>query len=142
MSAFQSLFARYASENRYRHSQKLAIRFGETIKAYIESETLNISDLKLIPLVFAGWLRYLMAADDSGKTFTLSDDPLLDTVYPYIKDFTLGDKITAAEAKERLSGILTNAAIFGVDLIETGIADLVCEYFIQLISGIGSVERH
>ena len=48
-------------------SQKLAIRFGETIKAYAASPELNVSDIKLIPLVFAGWLRYLMAIDDNGN---------------------------------------------------------------------------
>ena len=41
-------------------SQKLAIRFGETIKAYAADPKLNVADLKFIPLVFAGWLRYLM----------------------------------------------------------------------------------
>src|SRR5699024_3138417 len=66
-------------------SQKLAIRFGETIKAYEASDSLNVNDLKLIPLVFAGWCRYLMAIDDQGKAFTLSSDPLLDTVCPYVK---------------------------------------------------------
>ena len=50
-------------------SQKLAIRFGETIKAYAASPELNVSDIKLIPLVFAGWLRYLMAIDDNGNEF-------------------------------------------------------------------------
>ena len=38
-------------------SQKLSIRYGETIKAYEKSSTLQTSDLKMIPLVFAGWLR-------------------------------------------------------------------------------------
>lgn len=120
-------------------SQKLAIRFGETIKAYIESDTLDVNNLRLIPLVFAGWLRYLMAVDDSGKAFTLSDDPMLGTVCPYVEDFKLGDKITSDEAKKNLSGILSNTAIFGVDLIETGIADLVCKYFSELTSGVGAV---
>lgn len=35
-------------------SQKLAIRFGETIKAYMQSDKLDVSELKLIPLVYAG----------------------------------------------------------------------------------------
>ena len=39
-------------------SQKLAIRFGETIKAYRESCDKDVKDLKMIPFVFAGWLRY------------------------------------------------------------------------------------
>ena len=51
--------------------QKLAIRFGETIKAYQASETLDVKSLKLIPLVFAGWLRYLMGVDDQGEKFEL-----------------------------------------------------------------------
>ena len=63
-------------------SQKLAIRFGETIKAYAASPELNVSDIKLIPLLFSGWLRYLMAIDDNGNEFTLSPDPMLDEVRP------------------------------------------------------------
>ena len=39
-------------------SQKLAIRFGETIKAY-EARGLDKSNLVLIPLVLAGYARYL-----------------------------------------------------------------------------------
>ena len=34
-------------------------------------------DLKIIPLVFAGWLRYVMGIDDKGEPFTPSDEPLL-----------------------------------------------------------------
>lgn len=32
-------------------SQKMSIRFGETIKAYINSKDLDVSELKFIPLV-------------------------------------------------------------------------------------------
>ena len=81
-------------------SQKLAIRFGETIKAYEAGESLNTADLKLIPLVFAGWLRYLMGVDDNGKTFDLSPDPLLETVCPYVAGFKLGEA-TDVEASVR-----------------------------------------
>ena len=35
-------------------SQKLAIRFGETIQADGESDELHVASMKLIPLVFAG----------------------------------------------------------------------------------------
>lgn len=70
-------------------SQKLAIRFGETIRAYAASPERSVSELKRIPLVFAGWLRYLMAVDDEGNAFTLSPDPLLDTVCPYVAKLAL-----------------------------------------------------
>ena len=58
-------------------SQKLSIRFGETIKAYMASSDREASELTLIPLVQAGWLRYLIGVDDEGKEFEVSPDPLL-----------------------------------------------------------------
>ena len=119
-------------------SQKLAIRFGETIKAYEASDSLNVNDLKLIPLVFAGWCRYLMAIDDQGKAFTLSSDPLLDTVCLYVKDIQLGDTVDAATV---LKPILENKKIFGVDLYEIGMAEKVCQYFTEFIAGPGAVQK-
>ena len=120
-------------------SQKLAIRFGETIKAYLASDTLNVQELKAIPLVLAGWLRYLMAIDDEGKPFELSTDPLLDDVRPYVQDIALGAAVAPEALKKKLQGLLSNAAIFGVDLIKAGLADKVCENFSKLISGPGAV---
>ena len=117
-------------------SQKLAIRFGETIKAYAASDKLDVADLKLIPLVFAGWLRYLMAVDDNGNHFELSPDPLLDTVCPYVEGITLGN---SEGAEEKLRPVLENASIFGVNLYEVGMADLVCGYFKEMTAGTGAV---
>jgi fructuronate reductase len=116
-------------------SQKLAIRFGETIKAYQASSELDINDLKLIPLVLAGWIRYMMAIGDDGKEFELSPDPLTDTVRPYVENIKLGDTVDVAA----LSDILTNTKIFGVDLVEIGMADRVVAYFNELIAGVGAV---
>lgn len=116
-------------------SQKLAIRFGETIKNYIK-EGRNLDDLRLIPLVFAGWLRYLMAVDDNGNTFELSADPLLDTVCPYVANFKLGED---ADVNAALKPVFENEKIFGVNLYEVGMADKVCGYFKELISGTGAV---
>ena len=117
-------------------SQKLAIRFGETIKAYAASPELNVSDIKLIPLVFAGWLRYLMAIDDNGNEFTLSPDPMLDEVRPYVADIKLGDSF---DADAKLKDILSNAKIFGVNLYEAGLAELTCQYFTEMTSKPGAV---
>lgn len=117
-------------------SQKLAIRFGETIKAYEASDKLNVSDLKMIPLVFAGWLRYLMAVDDEGNPFTLSPDPLLDTVCPHMQKVSLG---MCDGVEEMIRPILENQSIFGVDLYEIGMAERVCGYFKELNAGKGAV---
>ena len=119
-------------------SQKLAIRFGETIKAYIASDELNVADLKAIPLVFAGWIRYLMGVSDSGQAFTPSSDPLLDVVAPYVADIKLGEKI---DAKVKLKGLLENETIFGVNLFDAGLADLVCEYFEEMITETGAISK-
>lgn len=112
-------------------SQKLAVRFGETIKAYEKSLVLNPADLKLIPLVFAGWLRYLMAIDDASTAFTLSPDPMLDTLRPYLASISLGDN---PDADTLLKPILEDEKIFGVNLYDVHLADLVCSYFTEMIS--------
>ncbi len=117
-------------------SQKLAIRFGETIKAYAASEELDVKSLKLIPLVYAGWLRYLMAVDDSGNSFEPSSDPLLDTVMPYVAEYELSE---APKDLSKLDELLKNDKIFGVNLFEAGLADLVKKYFAELSCGLGAV---
>lgn len=119
-------------------SQKLAIRFGETIKAYRASDTLRTADLTKIPVVFAGWLRYLMAVDDAGKPFTLSPDPLLDEVCPCVAGITLGEQ---ADVEEKIRPILHRKEIFGVDLYEIGMAETVCGYFKKMIAGTGAVRK-
>ncbi len=118
-------------------SQKLAIRFGETVKAYQASDQLNTADLKLIPLVFAGWLRYLTGIDDKGNDFTLSPDPLLDTVCPYVADLKPGTDCGDVESK--VKPILENEKIFGVNLYEAGMAESVCGYLKEMLAGPGAV---
>lgn len=117
-------------------SQKLAIRFGETIKAYANSESLDVTDLKLIPLVIAGWLRYLMGIDDQGKEMALSPDPLLDELTSYVKNIKLGDK---GPFSEQLQPILSNKAIFGVNLYDVGLGSKVENYFTDMVSQEGAV---
>lgn len=119
-------------------SQKLAIRFGETIKAYHASDDLQVTDLKMIPLVFAGWLRYLMAVDDEGNVFELSPDPLLNELRPCVEGIHLGEK---EGVEEKIRPILEKKAIFGVDLYEAGMAKNVCEYFKEMIEGTGAVRK-
>lgn len=118
-------------------SQKLAVRFGETLKAYQASETLQTKNLKGIPLVFAGWLRYLMGIDDNGTPFELSPDPLLNTIRPYVMNLKLGGSIDTSTLKP----LLGNSAIFGVNLYEVGIADIVCSYFKEMCKGCGAVRK-
>ena len=119
-------------------SQKLAIRFGETMKAYMRSDTLKVESLRIIPLVLAGWLRYLMAVDDQGTTFTLSPDPLLETVKVYTDQLVLGDN---KDMESIISPVLHMEQVFGVDLYEAGLAGTVLSYLEELTAGIGAVRN-
>lgn len=122
-------------------SQKLPIRFGETIKAYLADPNKNIHDLRLIPLVYAGWLRYLMAVDDNGEAFERSSDPLLASVSPYVEEFKLGANLSYEHAENSLKPLLKKSEIWGVDLYEADLAQTVIEYFLELTKGPGSVRN-
>lgn len=118
-------------------SQKLAIRYGETIKAYQRSTQLDVRDLKKIPLVFAGWLRYLCGVDDKGKSFELSSDPLLDSLRAQLDGLQLG----ATDVHPYVAPVLANERFFGVDLYAAGMGELVEQYLVELLDGAGAVER-
>ena len=117
-------------------SQKLSIRFGDTIKAYEASPDLHTEDLKLIPLVYAGWLRYLMGIDDEGREFTPSSDPLLEEARQYVADYELS---FSPKDLSKLDALLANEKIFGVNLHAIGMDTLVKQYFAELSSGVGAV---
>ncbi len=91
----------------------------------------------MIPLVYAGWLRYLMAVDDRGSAFEPSPDPLLKTAQAYVADCRLGEEPDCSA----LEGLLRSRNIFGVDLLETGLADQVCACFTELTAGVGAVRK-
>ena len=123
---------------------------GETIKAYLRSDSHDVQDLQLIPLVFAGWLRYLMGIDDNGDPFELSPDPLLPTVLPFVKGQapgqTAGSDLGQQEEAygsnaSHLDDLLRNEAVFGVDLVAAGLAEKVKDLFRQLCEGPGAVRR-
>jgi fructuronate reductase len=119
-------------------SQKIPVRFGETIKAYLSSKTLKMDDLKLIPLVFAAWARYLMAINDEGKPFTPSPDPLYDSLAPIVAGVKLGDK---GPFHSVLAPIFSDKRIFAVDLYEAGLGERAENYFEELVAGPGAVAK-
>lgn len=105
-------------------SQKIPIRFGETIRAYRRSSALDTSSLTLIPLVLAGYLRYLQGIDDNGNAFELSPDPLLDT-------------ITKMSPEE----ILAQKEIFAVDLFEDGLGEKILGIYNEMNGQNGKVRE-
>ncbi len=119
-------------------SQKLSVRFGETLKAYEEKNPEKIEELRYIPLVLAGWLRYLMAVDDEGNTFEISPDSGAEAALETIKEYELND---CSKDLSRLDYLLGNTKLFGVDLHKIGLADKIKNYFDAMSKGPGCVRK-
>jgi len=119
-------------------SQKIAIRFGETVKSYLNDKNLNVKDLKVIPFVYALWIRYLMAIDDNGNEFTLSPDPMLEELQPIVSQLKLGN---TDNLKEIVKPILENEKIFGYNLYTSQLFDATFENLKKMLSGTGKVRE-
>ena len=113
-------------------SQKLAIRFGETIKEYRDRPGFAPQNLKYIPLVIAAWCRYLMGVDDQGNDMALSPDPMLDMLTPHVSGIKLG---SGEIVEGKLTPILSNERLFGLDLYSVGLGEMVEAYFKEMILG-------
>ncbi|MGN1405546.1 MAG: mannitol dehydrogenase family protein [Erysipelotrichaceae bacterium] len=118
-------------------SQKLAIRFGETLKEYVKLN--EVSKLKYIPLVYAGYLRYLEGIDDSGNVFERSTDPKLEILDEKMKNIAFGKDAELTD----IESVLRDEDIFGLDLIEAGLGELVLHYFNHMnkINGVRKLLR-
>lgn len=119
-------------------SQKISIRFGETIKAYLEDEKLEVESLTAIPLAIAGWLRYLLGVDDKGQPMEISSDPMLSELKEQLKDITFGE---ALSHKTALDSILSNPVIFGTDLVKAGLSGKIVDMLSQMLTGPGAVRQ-
>lgn len=117
-------------------SQKLSIRFGETIKEYMARPELDVKSLKFIPMVQAGWCRYLLGVDDEGNTFAVSPDPMYEGLAEKLQGVKVGEPCNVHEV---LQPVLSDAKIFGVDLYEAGLGEYVESIFSELIAGKGAV---
>lgn len=114
-------------------SQKMSIRYGETIKKYMKSSELDSSELEFIPFTIAGWIRLLVGIDDNGEIITLSPDPLLDELQNQIKTLHLGSGFE--EIHENVQPILSNQTIFGIDLYQANLGGKIESYLHQLLEG-------
>ena len=118
-------------------SQKLSIRFGETIKEYI-ARGMDTSKLKGIVLVEAGWIRYLMGIDDNGEEMAVSPDPRLNEMKDRIAGLTFGNN---DGVESILLPILEDESIYGISLVKAGLADQVISAFKKMNEGKGAVRK-
>ena len=117
-------------------SLKLPIRYGETLKAYAADEKLDVASLTGIPLVIAGWCRYLLGVDDQLQKMEVSSDPMLPHLQAELEGVEPG---YPQSAQGKLRAILHNEVLFGVDLYEIGLADRVETMFGEMLAGAGAV---
>lgn len=116
-------------------SQKVGIRYGETIKSYVAKYG-DAKKLTAIPLAIAGWCRYLLGVQDDGEVFERSSDPMLAELTEAMKGIELGKLETY---HGQLKSILSNENIFGIDLYKAGIGEKIEEMFLEEIAGPGAV---
>lgn len=119
-------------------SQKIPVRFGHTLAAYVSDPEKDPAQLTCIPLTIAGWLRYLLAVDDKGEAFAPSPDPLLADLQSQLKGIALGET-DAAKVHDAVAPILSNKEIFVVDLYEVGLGEKVEGFFMEFLAGPGAV---
>ncbi|MDO5350678.1 MAG: mannitol dehydrogenase family protein [Lachnospiraceae bacterium] len=118
-------------------SQKVGIRYGETIKSYVEKYG-DAKKLTAIPLAIAGWCRYLLAVDDAGNGFELSPDPMIPELAKKLEGIQVGKPETYTG---QLKPILSNANIFGINLYDAGIGERIEDMFVEEIAGPGAVRE-
>ena len=116
-------------------SQKVGIRFGETIKSYL-ADNRSMDQLVALPLAIAGWFRYLLGVDDAGNAMPLSGDPLLEELRAMLTGIELGKPETCGD---KLKPILSNPMIFGSDLTRCALGERIAGYFLEEIQGPGAV---
>lgn len=118
-------------------SQKLPIRFGETIKKYV-ARHLDTDNLVLIPLVLAGYARYLKGIDDNGNPFTPSPDPMLQELQQLVKPLTIGK---AEQDYSCLKKLYSREDVFGLNLYDTPLGNRMEGMVKELFAGKGAVRR-
>lgn len=119
-------------------SQKMPVRFGQTIKSYVLDPKMDVRSLKYIPLTIAGWCRYLMGIDDNGDKMELSFDPMMGELQGYLKDVEFGNP---SSVKDHLVPILSNERLFGQNLYEIGMGEKIEGYFKDMIAGKQAVRK-
>lgn len=117
-------------------SQMVGIRFGEIMKAYVAKYG-DASRLTAIPLGIAGWLRYMLAVDDEGKSYELAPDPMNEEIQEQLKDIVVGSPETFTD---QLRPILSNERIFFVDIYQTGLGEKIETMFGEMLAGPGAIK--
>ena len=95
----------------------------------------SVGDI-LIPLVLAGYARYLKGIDDNGQPFEISTDPLLAELQAIVAPL----KVEAGEQDfSCLKALYSRTDVFGVDLYAVGLGEKIESMAKELFAGPGAV---
>ena len=125
-------------------SQKIPVRYGNTISKYLRTDGLDANTLEAIPLIIAAWLRLLVGSDgqgtdDAGRPVKLSPDPRLKELQGILS----GIPLNGSAGKETLSTIirpiLADRSVFGTDLNTTPLAGKITDALAAMCQGSDAV---
>ena len=94
--------------------------------------------LVLIPLVLAGYARYLKGVDDNGKPFEISPDPLLAELQAIVAPLEVKE---GEQDFSCLKKLYSRADVFGVDLYAVGLGEKIEGMVKELYAGNGAVRK-
>ncbi|MBR6849715.1 MAG: mannitol dehydrogenase family protein [Lachnospiraceae bacterium] len=118
-------------------SQKVPIRFGQTLRSYVELG--REAELEQVPFVLAAWLRYLSGYDDNLEQMELSPDPELESLSKRLEVYKPGTEISDLSVIEDL---LKETRYFGLDVTKyAALTDKVKAYYKKMMSGKGAVRE-
>ena len=118
-------------------SQKLPIRFGQTIKTYL-ARGLDMTNLVLIPLTLAGYARYLKGIKDDGTSFEPSPDPMLQELQAIVAPLEVGKRNQDFSCLKQL---YSRKDVFGLDLYEAGLGQQIEGMVKELYADNGAVRK-
>jgi fructuronate reductase len=118
-------------------SQKLPIRFGETLKKYI-ARGLDKRNLVLIPLTLAGYARYLKGIKDDGTPFDCSPDPMLEELQAIVAPLQIGKQ---DQDWSPLKKLYSRKDVFGLDLYEASLGEQIEGMVKELYAGNGAIRK-
>ncbi|MCL1987968.1 MAG: mannitol dehydrogenase family protein [Firmicutes bacterium] len=111
-------------------SQKVPIRFGETIKLR-RKQTLPEDELEAIPFFFALWARYLTELDDNLNPMPIESDPRAAEMLEHLRP------------PYNLKQFFSDTTLFGCDLYKNNaiLANKATKYFEELNAGKNAVKQ-
>lgn len=97
-----------------------------------------MDDLVLLPLVLAGYARYLKGIDDKGNAFEPSPDPMLEELRAIVAPLEVKKGKQDFSCLKKLFG---RQDVFGVDLYAVGLGKRIEGMAEELFAGPGAVRK-